>query len=145
MSHSPPLNFDSINTSNNVSVMLDLAVAAEQAGFGQQESCLTTARTLLAPLISIGWPDKAEQMLDRSVVYSQAGAIESAVLALIPPEAVYTAARLADGSVVAQIQLIPGRGAHSRRARWVGMAVLAGLLRSFADCSDNGTAEQDAA
>jgi hypothetical protein len=61
-----------------------------------------------------------------------AGAAESAVIALMPPGAVYTGGKLGNGSVIAQVVVVPDCGAHSRTASCLALAWLAALLRSLA-------------
>jgi hypothetical protein len=63
---------------------------------------------------------------------ADSGAYESAVLALLPPTAVFSGGRLVDGRFVAQVVLPSGAGAHSREARSLAMAWLAALLRALA-------------
>ncbi|MBC2664155.1 hypothetical protein H7F51_01340 [Novosphingobium flavum] len=111
----------------------ELARNCEEAGFGQQSGCLTAATHLLGNLYLRLYPRTAAEMLDRAEDLARAGAFESAALALLPPRAVFTGGRLADGSVIAQVQLNPGHGTHSRNARWLSMAVLAALLRALAE------------
>lgn len=114
------------------SILLDLATSAENAGYGQQESCIAAAQDMLAGHMVRRHPDMVHELLGRCAAFTQARAFESAVIALLPPEAVFTTARLVDGAMIAQVQLAPGGGAHSRRARWLAMALLAALLRAVA-------------
>ena len=62
---------------------------------------------------------------------SDSGAFESAAVAMIPRDAIYTGGRLKDGSFVAQVILDGGAGAHSRDAHSLPMAWLAALLRAL--------------
>lgn len=63
---------------------------------------------------------------------ADSGAYESAALALIPENAVYSGGRVADGRFVAQVVLPGGAGGHSRGAGTLAMAWLAALLRAVA-------------
>jgi len=63
---------------------------------------------------------------------ADSGAFESAIIATMPADAVFTGGRLADGSFVAQVLLANGVGSHSRAARSLAMAWLAALLRATA-------------
>lgn len=63
---------------------------------------------------------------------SDSGAFESAAVALIPRDAIFTGGRLKDGSFVAQVVLDSGAGAHSRTAKSLPMAWIAALLRALA-------------
>lgn len=65
-------------------------------------------------------------------VLADSGAFESAAVALIPRDAIFTGGRLKDGSFVAQVILDGGVGAHSREAQSLAMAWIAALLRAFA-------------
>lgn len=114
-----------------VDILRDLARACEEAGFGQQATCLTaTLHAAASPLAEL-FPDVAREMFETAEEFARLGAFESAAIALIPPAAVFTMARLADASLIAQVQLTPGSGAHSRSARWPAMALLAALLRAM--------------
>lgn len=70
--------------------------------------------------------------LDWIGVLADSGAFESAAIALIPRDAIFTGGRLKDGSFVAQVILDGGTGAHSREARTLPMAWIAALLRALA-------------
>ena len=63
---------------------------------------------------------------------ADSGAFESAAIALIPRDAIFTGGRLKDGSFVAQVILDGDVGAHSRAAQSLPMAWIAALLRAFA-------------
>lgn len=63
---------------------------------------------------------------------ADSGAYESAALAMMPCDAVYSGGRLADGMHTAQVVLPGGAAAHSRAARSQAMAWLAALLRALA-------------
>ena len=63
---------------------------------------------------------------------SDSGAFESAAVALIPRDAIFTGGRLKDGSFVAQVILSGDVGAHSRAAQSLPMAWVAALLRALA-------------
>lgn len=65
-------------------------------------------------------------------ILADSGAFESAAVALIPRDAIFTGGRLKDGSFVAQVILDGGIGAHSREAQSLAMAWIAALLRAFA-------------
>lgn len=67
-----------------------------------------------------------------AMLLADAGAYESAVLALLPPRATFTGGRMADGGFVAQVILRSGAGAHSRQAKTLAMGWLAALLRALA-------------
>ncbi len=70
---------------------------------------------------------------DRTVAqFADAGAFESAAIALIPQSAFYTGGRMKDGTFAAQVVPEGGTGAHSRNARSLAMAWLAALLRALA-------------
>ncbi|MBB4612789.1 hypothetical protein [Novosphingobium taihuense] len=60
------------------------------------------------------------------------GAFESAAIAMIPHDAIFTGGRLKDGSFIAQVILEGGSGAHSRDAASLPMAWMAALLRALA-------------
>ena len=77
-------------------------------------------------------PDAASSEDDLWVaLLADSGAFESAVLAMFPPQATYSGARLPDGTFMAQVVLPSGVGAHSRRAKALAMAWLAALLRAL--------------
>lgn len=114
-------------------VLLDLADGCEQAGLDQQAACLSTALHVIGGHLVRRGDQGAPERLERTGELIRAGVFEAAALALLAPTTVFTLARLADGSVIAQVQLVAGRGAHSRAARWPGMALLAALLRALAD------------
>lgn len=63
---------------------------------------------------------------------ADSGAFESAAIAMIPRDAIFTGGRLKDGSFVAQVILDGGSGAHSREAGSLPMAWMAALLRALA-------------
>lgn len=63
---------------------------------------------------------------------ADSGAYESAALALMPANAIFSGGRLAEGRYIAQVTLPSGAGAHSRNARSLAMAWLAALLRALA-------------
>lgn len=63
---------------------------------------------------------------------ADSGAFESAAIALIPRNAIFTGGRMQDGSFVAQVIPEGSAGAHSRNARSLSMAWLAALLRALA-------------
>ncbi|SMC75874.1 hypothetical protein [Novosphingobium sp. B1] len=73
--------------------------------------------------------DAASQWI---TLLSDSGAFESAAVAMIPRDAIFTGGRLKDGSFVAQVILDGGAGAHSREAQSLPMAWLAALLRALA-------------
>lgn len=62
----------------------------------------------------------------------EAAAFESAAVAMIPHNAIYSGGRMKDGSFVAQVIPDASAGAHSRHARSLAMAWLAALLRAMA-------------
>lgn len=82
--------------------------------------------------------DNAEEHNRRSAavewisLLSDSGAFESAAIALIPRDAIFTGGRLKDGSFIAQVILHGDVGAHSRAARSLPMAWTAALLRALA-------------
>jgi hypothetical protein len=106
----------------------ELAVACEGAGPDLQLACFTAAHRQLAATGHSAGID--EQMIVRSARFAAVDAFESAALALVPGAAGVTGARLADGTVIAQIVLSPWASAHSRQARLLPMAWLAALLRA---------------
>ena len=124
---------DATPTGRTVSAadLLALADRCEHAGPAEQGDRLRDALDLVA---SAGSPvshlccDKLERVL----VYTHLGAYESAVLALMPEGATFTGARLEDGSVIGQVALGAGTGAHSRASRVLAMGWLAALLRTLA-------------
>lgn len=63
---------------------------------------------------------------------ADSGAFESAAVALIPRNAIFTGGRMKDGSFVAQVIPEGSAGAHSRNARSLAMAWMAALLRALA-------------
>lgn len=73
---------------------------------------------------------------------ADSGAFESAAVALIPRNAIYSGGRLADGQYVAQVILQGGGAAHSRAARSLSMAWLAALMRALARQSIEADAAQ---
>lgn len=73
--------------------------------------------------------DAASQWI---TLLSDSGAFESAAVAMIPRDAIFTGGRLKDGSFVAQVILDGGAGAHSRNAQSLPMAWLSALLRALA-------------
>lgn len=73
--------------------------------------------------------DAASQWI---TLLSDSGAFESAAVAMIPRDAIFTGGRLKNGSFVAQVILDGGAGAHSRNAQSLPMAWLSALLRALA-------------
>lgn len=63
---------------------------------------------------------------------ADSGAYESAAMAIMPSDAVYSGGRRADGLHSAQVTLPGGAAADSRAARSQAMAWLAALLRALA-------------
>jgi hypothetical protein len=110
--------------------LADLAKRCEAAEYDQQAECMNAALDLIERHDDTRLPSTPVQDHIRACL--RAAAFESAAIALIPADAVVTAGRLADGSTVAQVILPGGSGAHSRAARWIGMAVLAAHLRTLA-------------
>lgn len=86
----------------------------------------------LAP--ETGRKDIASQWIS---LLADSGAFESAAIALVPRDAIYTCGRMKDGSFIAQVIPQGGAGAHSRKARSLSMALLAALLRALARQDDN--------
>lgn len=76
-----------------------------------------------------GRKDIASQWIS---LLADSGAFESAAIALVPRDAIYTGGRMKDGSFVAQVIPQGGAGAHSRKASSFSMALLAALLRALA-------------
>lgn len=70
--------------------------------------------------------------LEWIALLADSGAFESAAIAMIPRDAIYTGGRLKDGSFIAQVILDSGSGAHSREAASLPMAWMAALLRALA-------------
>lgn len=70
--------------------------------------------------------------LDWIALLADSGAFESAAIAMIPRDAIYTGGRMKDGSFIAQVILDGGSGAHSREAASLPMAWIAALLRAVA-------------
>lgn len=86
----------------------------------------------LAP--DAGRKDVASQWIS---LLADSGAFESAAIALVPRDAIFTGGRMKDGSFIAQVIPQGGAGAHSRNASSLSMALLAALLRALARQDDN--------
>lgn len=110
-------------------VLSSLASASEDCEGQHQHLHLSAALEALAPIYPALFPN-GMAMIERATAFARVGAAESAVLALIPPDATFTGARLGDASAIAQVVLAPEIGAHSRGGTVIAMAWLAALLRA---------------
>ena len=120
--------------------LLNLATECERASGSAQMQCLSAAIELIARS-SQKWPDLVADT-DRAARLAAAGALESAVMSLIPETATLTGARLADGTVVAQVVLSASAAAHSRKARTLAMAWLAACLRALSRHEEGRCAQE---
>lgn len=136
MSHATPSDSGPdprARAADNPAILADLARACEAAAPGEERKLLATAAELIAAADAPHAGAETDERLAACHRFIAAEAHESAALALVPAGAVFSAARLADGSVIAQVVLEPGRpGAHSRSARRLAMALTAALLRAVA-------------
>lgn len=124
MSTAPPVAADALRS---------LAQECEDASADQQGPLLVAALEVV--LESSLQHFSAESGTDRRASVTNfvtAGAMESAVIGLMPLSATFTGARLANGAIIAQVVLGGGYGAHSRAANLLAMGWLAALLRAVA-------------
>ena len=116
----------------SVAILRELARRSEAAGFGQQAEFIDAALEALAEPYAGLFHVSSEDWQERVRHLAMVGAPESAVLALMPQGATYSAGRMTDGTIIAQVVLGSDAGDHSRNARWLAMAWLAALLRAVA-------------
>lgn len=117
-------------------ILRQLAGRVEQAGFGQQADFIAAAMETVSEAYDCLFPGVLADCRVRVLDLARSGAPESAVLALMPPNSAFTAGRMHNGAIIAQVVLEAGNGDHSREARWLAMAWLAALLRAVAGLVD---------
>lgn len=110
-----------------------LAETCEGMGPGEQRAGFVQ---VMQSLYGAGLDPSARVGDDRGVQWigllADSGAFESAAVAMMPPNAIYTGGCLHRGEFIAQVVLESGAGAHSRTAKSLAMAWLAALLRATA-------------
>ncbi|MBF9151624.1 hypothetical protein [Novosphingobium jiangmenense] len=110
----------------------DLAQWCERLGSHEQRDGFRRVLQEISPAASAEEAERKNAAIEWISLLSDSGAFESAAIALIPRDAIFTGGRLKDGSFVAQVILDGDVGAHSRAAQSLPMAWIAALLRAFA-------------
>lgn len=122
--------------------LIELAERCEFATESQWASMMEEVCSLTTPLLAkihgIRWPDRR----DRALSYATVGAIESAVLTLLPSAIDLTGGTTKGRTEVVAQALVQGVGAaYTRRAKTLAMGWLAAYLHALA----NGVAKKAAA
>ncbi|MGV3510462.1 MAG: hypothetical protein ACO1OX_00520 [Novosphingobium sp.] len=110
----------------------ELAQWCERLGPHEQRDGFRRVLQEIAPPATSEEAERKNAALEWISLLSDSGAFESAAVAMIPRNAIFTGGRLKDGSFVAQVILDGDIGAHSRTAQSLPMAWIAALLRAFA-------------
>jgi len=110
----------------------DLALWCEQLGPHEQREGLARVIQEIADGGTAEEDERRSAALEWISLLSDSGAFETAAIALIPRNAIFTGGRMKDGSFIAQVILDSDVGAHSRAACSLPMAWVAALLRALA-------------
>lgn len=110
----------------------DLALWCEQLGPHEQREGFARVIREIADGSNADEDERRSTAVEWIALLSDSGAFESAAIALIPRDAIFTGGRLKDGSFVAQVILSGDVGAHSRTAQSLPMAWVAALLKALA-------------
>ena len=125
-----PLSASQVGEADLPRFLTELAIACETERDADEAGYLAAAIPLLGTICAPDGQAEWERVVERVNRLLEAGAHESAVLALIPNGATWTGARLPGGEVVAQVVLEDGNAAHCRKAHSPAMGWLAALLRA---------------